>query len=44
MADLARIAETVAYYRALDENAILRQHFRHAGEDGGLWYFEAVPY
>ncbi|MEE6270280.1 hypothetical protein V2E29_32195 [Streptomyces diastatochromogenes] len=43
MADLARIAETVAYYRALDENAILRQHFRHADEDGGLWYFEAVP-
>jgi hypothetical protein len=21
----------------------LRHHFRHSGEDGGLWYFEAVP-
>ncbi|MEU7179049.1 MULTISPECIES: hypothetical protein [Streptomyces] len=42
MADLARIAETVAYYRALDESATLRHHFRHADEDGGLWHFEAV--
>ncbi|MCN9243228.1 hypothetical protein NGF19_20975 [Streptomyces sp. RY43-2] len=44
MADLERIrAELVAYYRALDENATLRHHFRGADEDGGLWYFEAVP-
>ncbi|GAA3164646.1 MULTISPECIES: hypothetical protein [Streptomyces] len=43
MADQARIAETVAYYRALDENATVRRHFRHADEDGGLWHFEAVP-
>jgi hypothetical protein len=43
--DLERIAaETVAYFRALDENATLRHHFRHADEEGGLWYFEAVPH
>lgn len=43
MDDLARIAaETVAYYRALDEGATLRHHFRHADEEGGLWYIEAV--
>jgi hypothetical protein len=42
--DLGRIkAETVAYFRALDENATLRRHFRGADEEGGLWYFEAVP-
>ncbi|CAL9490031.1 hypothetical protein SUDANB15_03200 [Streptomyces sp. enrichment culture] len=42
--DLERIkAETVAYFRALDENATLRHHFRHADEEGGLWYIEAVP-
>lgn len=42
--DLERIkAETVAYFRALDEAATLRHHFCHADEDGGLWYFEAVP-
>jgi hypothetical protein len=41
--DLERIAaETTAYYRALDEGATLRHHFRHADEEGGLWYFEAV--
>ncbi|MFZ4236492.1 hypothetical protein ACOZGD_15090 [Streptomyces murinus] len=44
MVDLERIkAETVAYFRALDEAATLRHHFCHADEDGGLWYFEAVP-
>ncbi|MGJ3561231.1 hypothetical protein ACR6C2_35065 [Streptomyces sp. INA 01156] len=44
MVDLERInAETVAYFRALDENATLRHHFRHADEEGGLWYIEAVP-
>ncbi|MEU3710293.1 hypothetical protein [Streptomyces catenulae] len=42
MADLTRTAETVAYYRALDEHATARHHFRHADEDGGLWHFEAV--
>ncbi|MER6152018.1 hypothetical protein [Streptomyces hirsutus] len=43
MADLERIAaETTAYYRALDEGATLRHHFRHADEEGGLWYIEAV--
>ncbi|WP_067273526.1 hypothetical protein [Streptomyces jeddahensis] len=42
--DLGRIkAETVAYFRALDEGATQRHHFRHADEEGGLWYFEAVP-
>ncbi|MCI3225413.1 hypothetical protein [Streptomyces sp. NP-1717] len=44
MVDLERIrAETVTYFRALDENATLRHHFRHADEEGGLWYIEAVP-
>ncbi|MFF1659217.1 hypothetical protein [Streptomyces sp. NPDC058255] len=44
MVDLERIkAETVAYFRALDERATLRHHFRGADEEGGLWYFEAVP-
>ncbi|WP_055572865.1 hypothetical protein [Streptomyces prasinopilosus] len=44
MVDLERIkAETVAYFRALDENAALRHHFRHVDEEGGLWYIEAVP-
>ncbi|QTD99124.1 hypothetical protein S1361_17370 [Streptomyces cyanogenus] len=33
----------MAYYRALDEGATLRSHFRHADEEGGLWYIEAVP-
>ncbi|MGW9493895.1 hypothetical protein ACWG5P_05765 [Streptomyces prasinus] len=43
MADLERIAaENMAYYRALDEGATLRHHFRHADEDGGLWYIEAI--
>ncbi|HZF90300.1 hypothetical protein [Streptomyces sp.] len=43
MVDLERItAETVAYYRALDEAAAPRHHFRHADEQGGLWYLEAV--
>ncbi|SMQ16948.1 hypothetical protein SAMN06272771_3329 [Streptomyces sp. Ag82_O1-12] len=43
VADLERIAaETTAYYRALDEGATLRHHFRHADEEGGLWYIEAV--
>ncbi|MFJ3640707.1 hypothetical protein ACIPRD_13220 [Streptomyces sp. NPDC090108] len=42
--DLARIAaETAAYYRALDESATVRLHFRHADEEGGLWFVEAVP-
>ncbi|MEU0457365.1 hypothetical protein ABZ322_31160 [Streptomyces sp. NPDC006129] len=44
MVDLERIkAETVAYFRALDESATLRHHFRASDEDGGLWYFEAAP-
>ncbi|MGW9395586.1 hypothetical protein [Streptomyces sp. NPDC055642] len=44
MVDLECIqAETVAYFRALDENATLRHHFRHADEEGGWWYIEAVP-
>ncbi|MEU2745494.1 hypothetical protein ABZ613_04225 [Streptomyces collinus] len=44
MADLERIqAESVAYFRALDEDAALRHHFRHADEEGGWWYIEAVP-
>ncbi|MFJ4536183.1 hypothetical protein ACIP39_09430 [Streptomyces tibetensis] len=44
MVDLARIAaEIMAYLRALDESATLRHHFRHADEEGGLWYIEAVP-
>ncbi|MGW6356856.1 hypothetical protein ACWFR5_17150 [Streptomyces sp. NPDC055092] len=44
MVDLERIkAETVAYFRALDERATLRHHFRGTDEEGGLWYFEAVP-
>ncbi|MEU7469460.1 hypothetical protein AB0A94_13125 [Streptomyces sp. NPDC044984] len=44
MVDLERItAETVTYFRALDKNATLRHHFRHADEEGGLWYIEAVP-
>ncbi|MGW1837707.1 hypothetical protein [Streptomyces sp. NPDC002067] len=38
-----RMAEISAYYRALDEGAAVRHHFRHADEDGGVWYFEAVP-
>ncbi|MGC8919746.1 hypothetical protein AB7952_13225 [Streptomyces sp. PG2] len=43
MVDLERIkAETVAYFRALDESATVRHHFRASDEDGGLWYFEAV--
>ncbi|MGY9064613.1 hypothetical protein [Streptomyces sp. CAS3] len=33
----------MAYFRALDENAILRHHFRHADEEGGWWYIEDVP-
>ena len=42
--DLERInAETVAYFRALDEAATQRYHFRHADDEGGLWYIEAVP-
>lgn len=42
--DLERIeAESVAYFRSLDERTTLRHHFRHADEEGGLWYFEAVP-
>ncbi|WP_406469525.1 hypothetical protein OH738_23360 [Streptomyces hirsutus] len=44
MVDLERIkAESVAYFRALDENATLRRHFRHADEEGDWWYIEAVP-
>ncbi|MFF0596054.1 hypothetical protein [Streptomyces antibioticus] len=44
MADLERIrAESVTYFRALDENATSRHHFRHVDEEGGLWWFEAVP-
>ncbi|MGW0290614.1 hypothetical protein [Streptomyces tuirus] len=43
MVDQERIAEIATYYRALDEGAILRHHFRHADEEGGLWYIEAVP-
>jgi hypothetical protein len=42
--DLGHITtEIMAYYRALDERATLRHHFRHADEEGGFWYFEAVP-
>jgi hypothetical protein len=41
--DLERIkAETLANFRALDEAATQRQHFRHADEEGGLWNIEAV--
>ncbi|MEW1551027.1 hypothetical protein [Streptomyces tsukubensis] len=44
MVDLECIkAETAAYFRALDETAVLRHHFRHADDEGGLWYFETVP-
>ncbi|GAA0912296.1 hypothetical protein GCM10009549_24360 [Streptomyces thermoalcalitolerans] len=44
MGDLERIrAETVAYFRAPAENATQRHYFRHADEEGSLWYFEAVP-
>ncbi|MEH0472850.1 hypothetical protein QA943_29135 [Streptomyces sp. B21-097] len=44
MVDLERIqAESLAYFRALDEGATSRRHFRHADEEGGLWYVEAVP-
>jgi hypothetical protein len=44
VSDLERIAaEITAYYRALDEGATLRRYFRHADEEGGLWYIEAVP-
>ncbi|MFE5682686.1 hypothetical protein [Streptomyces sp. NPDC056512] len=43
MADLERIAEIVAYYRALDERATLRHYFCHEDEEGGRWYIEAVP-
>lgn len=42
--DLERIrAESVASFRALDENATPRRHFHHADEEDGLWYIEAVP-
>ncbi|MFD6826624.1 hypothetical protein ACFWC5_40790 [Streptomyces sp. NPDC060085] len=45
MVDLERIkAQSVAYFRSLDEGATLRYHFHHADEEGGLWYFEAVPH
>ncbi|GLX51251.1 hypothetical protein Shyhy01_42010 [Streptomyces hygroscopicus subsp. hygroscopicus] len=44
MTDLERIrAERVAHFRVLDEDAASRHCFRHADEEGGLWYFEAVP-
>ncbi|MGW4035127.1 hypothetical protein ACWEIM_02375 [Streptomyces sp. NPDC004778] len=43
MADLERIPEIVAYYRALDERAALRHYFRHEDEESGHWYSEAVP-
>ncbi|MGV9249455.1 hypothetical protein [Streptomyces sp. NPDC003710] len=44
MVDLERIkAEIVAYFRALDEAATQWHNFRHADEEGGLWYIEAVP-
>ncbi|WP_329598261.1 hypothetical protein OIE43_24400 [Streptomyces pseudovenezuelae] len=44
MTDLGRIAtEIMAYFRALDEGATLRHYFRHADDEGGLWYVEAVP-
>ncbi|MGW4722456.1 hypothetical protein [Streptomyces sp. NPDC004291] len=44
MVDLERIkAESVAYFRSLDEGATLRRYFRHVDEEGGLWHFEAVP-
>lgn len=44
MVDLERVkAGTAAYFRALDEGAALRHHFRGADEEGGLWYFETVP-
>ncbi|KAB2974643.1 hypothetical protein F8R89_23200 [Streptomyces sp. SS1-1] len=43
MVDLERIRnEAVAYFKALDESATLRHHFRHTDEEGGLWYIEAV--
>ncbi|AZK93902.1 MULTISPECIES: hypothetical protein [Streptomyces] len=44
MVNLERIkAETATYFRVLDETAILRHHFRHADDEGSLWYFENVP-
>ncbi|MEU5664867.1 hypothetical protein [Streptomyces longwoodensis] len=44
MADPEHIAaEIMAHYRALDETATSRHHFRHADDEGGLWYVEAVP-
>ncbi|MFD3456199.1 hypothetical protein ACFWVC_28985 [Streptomyces sp. NPDC058691] len=43
MVNPERIVEIVAYYRALEESAALRYHFRHADGEGGLWYIEAVP-
>ncbi|MDH6229084.1 MULTISPECIES: hypothetical protein [Streptomyces] len=44
MDDLEHIrARSMAYFRALDENVTVRYHFRHADEEGGVWYFEAVP-
>ncbi|MGQ4419158.1 hypothetical protein ACN6LA_006291 [Streptomyces sp. SAS_269] len=44
MVDLKHIAsEITAYYRALEDSTAVRHHFRHADEEGGLWYIEAVP-
>ncbi|MFD5124544.1 hypothetical protein [Streptomyces sp. NPDC058385] len=43
MVDPERIkAETVAYFRALDENATLRHQLHHADDEGGLWWIEAA--
>lgn len=42
--DLERNAAAIMeYYRAIDKGATLRHYFRHADEEGGLWYLEAVP-
>ncbi|MFI0231930.1 hypothetical protein [Streptomyces sp. NPDC017086] len=35
--------KSVACFRSLDEGVTLRHHFRHTDEEGGLWYFAAVP-
>jgi hypothetical protein len=43
VADPERITtEIMTYYRALDEGATLRHYLRHADEEGGPWYIEAV--
>ncbi|MET9046734.1 hypothetical protein ABZX34_28420 [Streptomyces sp. NPDC004362] len=36
-------AAIMEYDPAIDKGATLRHYFRHADEEGGLWYLEAVP-